>query len=168
MWIFNYKKIKIILSYVVILVHRLQRNYFRKYSLSIETLFFMYCTYIEKNETENECWFKRREGKGRHAGWEDELEWHIKHLAARMIWRNIFGENIHFKRVVVWCGVNRMIIFLKYSMNSAKKPLFYYSFTSNHLGAKYLVLESIPSPKQQQRPLPSLLYFFILLHMLVL
>ena len=45
------------------------------------------------------------------------------------------------------------------SINSAKYLFLYSSFSSNHTGVKWLGRhgESIPSPNQQQRPLPSLL-----------
>ena len=61
-------------------------------------------------------------------------------------------NNIHFGRVMVWCNV---------SLHSAKYPFFYSSVTSNHPGAKSVVrqgIEPILFPKQQRRPLPSLLY----------
>ena len=54
--------------------------------------------------------------------------------------------------------------------NFAKKPLFYSSFSLNHPVAKSVVrhgIEYFPSPKQQRRPLPSLLYlsFFYETHL---
>ena len=71
-----------------------------------------------------------------------------------------FWENIHFGRGVVWYGVNQMIThFSKHPFRQV--TVFYSSFSSNHPGRKYIVrqrIESISSPKQQRRPLPSILY----------
>ena len=55
-------------------------------------------------------------------------------------------------------GINDHPFF--WSICSVKRPFFYSSFSSNHPGAKSVVphgIERIPSPKQQRRPLPSLL-----------
>ena len=73
-----------------------------------------------------------------------------------------FLDNIYFGRVVVWYGAKWTIIhFFKASIPpSSFCPLFNSSFSSNHPGGKSVVrhgIEWIPSPKQQQRPMPSLL-----------
>ena len=72
---------------------------------------------------------------------------------------NSFWENIHFGRLVVgMVWIRWSSIFRKHPFR--KLPLFYSSFSSNHPGGKKLMrqgIESIPFPKQQQRPLPSLL-----------
>ena len=56
-------------------------------------------------------------------------------------------KNIHFGRLVVWCGVNQIIIHFYATSNLPICPFVYSSFSSNH-----------PGVKQQRRPLPSLLY----------
>ena len=70
-----------------------------------------------------------------------------------------FWVNIHFGTVRVWCCVTQTffqsIHFAKY-----RQSLFYSSFSSNHPDAKWLVwheIVSIPPPKHQRRPFPSLL-----------
>ena len=58
-----------------------------------------------------------------------------------------FLKNIHFGRVVVWCGVNHgwsTIIF--WSIHSAKRLFFYSSFSSNHPGAKSVVGHGFKPP----------------------
>ena len=57
------------------------------------------------------------------------LECRTSHLAARRIWGKVFRKNIHFGRVVVWCGVDQMISpFSETSMlpsiRSSINPLF--------------------------------------------
>ena len=83
-------------------------------------------------------------------GWGDELECCTRDLAARMIWTNVFGRTSIFGRVAVKCDVNRMII----HFSKSSLLFFYSSFSSNHPGAQSL----IPSPNQQRRPLPLLLW----------
>ena len=51
----------------------------------------------------------------------------------------------------MWCELENHLFFQ--SIHSAKCPLLY---SSNHPGAKYVVRYG--TPKQQRRPLPSLLY----------
>ena len=57
-------------------------------------------------------------------------------------------ENIHFNMVVVWCGVNWMII------RQVAIFLFFLFFKSSW----YKIATAVLSPKQQRRPLPSLLF----------
>ena len=76
-----------------------------------------------------------------------------------MIWKNVL-ENIHFGRVVVWYGLNWMIIHFFKVFNPQRSLYSIHPFLLNHPVGKYLVrqgIESIPSSKQQRRPLPSLL-----------
>ena len=91
------------------------------------------------------------------------LECRNSHLAARMIWRKVFGRTIHFGRVVVWLGVNQAIIHVSGAsilpcVCSSINP-----FLTYHPGAKSLVrhgIEWIVSHQKQRRPLP---YLFLLL-----
>ena len=64
------------------------------------------CVGVTEEETD------RRKGKGRRCCLWDVLEWCNNHLrAARTIWSKVFKKKtIHFGRVVVWCGVNQIII----------------------------------------------------------
>ena len=67
-----------------------------------------------------------------------------------------FWENIHYGRVVVWYGV----IHFFQSIHSAKLPLFYSSFSSQHPGGKIAsVAKNLinSASKQQRQPLSSLL-----------
>ena len=81
----------------------------------------------------------RRKGRGRRCCLGDVLECRTRDLAAWMIWRKVFGKNIHFGRAVVWCGVNRKIIHFFRSIHSAQCTFFYASISSNHPGAKSVV-----------------------------
>ena len=54
----------------------------------------------------------RREGKGRRYCLGDVLECRTSHLVGKDDWQKSFWKNTHFGRVVVWCGVNQMIIHL--------------------------------------------------------
>ena len=93
---------------------------------------------------------KRRQG--------DVLEYHTSHLAARMIGRKVFGRT-SILGGLVWCELEGHLFF--WSIYSDKCPFFYWSISSNHPG------ESIPSHKQQRRPLPylsSVLFFFYHFH----
>ena len=87
----------------------LHQNIVREYA-RIQIILFLH-TKIQKKDK------NRREGKGRSRCWlGDVLECRTKHLAARMIRKKVFWENIHFGRVV-WYGVNRMtILFSKASI----------------------------------------------------
>ena len=85
--------------------------------------------------------------------WMSHLSFCCKDNIKKNIW-----ESIHFGRVVVWWGVNRMII---HFFKSSIPPSSISSFSSNHPGATCIasvVRQGIVSPKQQGRPLPSLLY----------
>ena len=73
---------------------------------------------------------------------------------------NFSRDTVHFCRVVVWYGVNKIIIYFpKYPFRQVVVLLFILSFKSS--GRKIAIarqgIESILSPKQQRRPLPSLL-----------
>ena len=77
-------------------------------------------------------------------------------LAARMIWRNVFGRTSILGGW--WFGVvwtRWSFIFLKHPFCQASVLLFIF-LIKNHPGAKSVV-EWIPSPKQPRRPLSSLL-----------
>ena len=50
----------------------------------------------------------RREDKGHRCCLGNVLDCPTSHLAGRINWR--FWKNIHFGRVVDWCGVNRNIV----------------------------------------------------------
>ena len=53
----------------------------------------------------------RRVGRGRHYCLGDILDCHNSHLAARMIWRKVFGRtSILGGWCMVWWGVNLMVI----------------------------------------------------------
>ena len=56
----------------------------------------------------------RREGKGRRCLLGDVLECHTSHFSSKDDFKKIFWKEIHFGRVVVWCGVNQMD-FLKHT-----------------------------------------------------
>ena len=70
-----------------------------------------------------------------------------------------FYEKIEYK-VRTGCSS----IFPRHPLRQVAVILFYSSFYSNHPGGKQLVsqgIESIPSPNEQRRPLPSLLSLFL-------
>ena len=68
-----------------------------------------------------------------------------------------FWKDIHFGRVVVWCGLSWKIIQLFRRIHSAKWPFFYSSISSNHPVVRQGI-GSFLSPKQRRRSLPLLLY----------
>ena len=86
----------------------------------------------------------RREGKGRRC-----------YLAARKNWRTVIGWTSILGGWwfgVVWTTDDHPLF---WSIHSAKRPLFNWSFSSNDPGVKSVVwrgIEWIPSPKQQRRP----------------
>ena len=56
------------------------------------------------------CNIKEESDRSERKGWwVDVLECQTSQLSTRIIWRKVFGKNIHFGRVVVWFGVNRKI-----------------------------------------------------------
>ena len=71
-------------------------------------------------------------------GWEDVVQYlnvALTIYSSKDDLKKSFWENIQFRRVVVWTGVNWMIIhFPKHP--SAKKSLFYSSFYSNQPSEK--------------------------------
>ena len=89
------------------------------------------------------------------------LESRASHLAARIIWRKVFGRTSILGKVVlkfgmVWTRLSS--IFPKHPFHEVSVLQFILSL--NHPGAKSLVrhrIEPIPSAKQQRRPLPALL-----------
>ena len=64
----------------------------------------------------------------------------------------MFWMNIHFGRAVVWCGVNLMIIYFFKASISLSTSRYYYI----HPFLQIILVH--PSPKQQRRPLTSILY----------
>ena len=97
----------------------------------------------------------RREGKCFHFWLGDVLECRANHLG----WfEQKFLEIIHFGRVVVWCGVNRMIIhFSKHPFQKVQLAVILFIFFFN--SSWYKIASAV---KQQQRPLPSLLYLSLI------
>ena len=101
----------------------------------------------------------RREGKCRHCWLGDVLESRTGHLAARIIWRKDFRRTSilgDWWFGVVWTDDHPFF----WSIHSAKSPFFYSSIYSNCSVAKSVVrhgIERIQSPKQQRRPLASIL-----------
>ena len=55
------------------------------------------------------------------------------HIATRTIWGKKFWKNIHFGRVLVWCGCELKDHPCFRSIRSAKCPFFYSSISSNCL-----------------------------------
>ena len=112
-------------------------------------------SYFKSKEEEED----RREGKGRRWCLGDILECRSSHLASTMIWRKVFEEHPFWEGDgLVWCEPDDHTFFR--SIHSAKCPFFFSSFSWNLPGAKSVVrqgIEWILSPKQQRRPLPSLL-----------
>ena len=92
-----------------------------------------YCTaLIEEEETD------RREGKGRRCCLGDVIECRTSHLAAMMIWTKVFERS--FISGWWWNGV----VWIRWSIiHSAKRPIFYSSFSSNHPGDKSVMPKNI-------------------------
>ena len=67
-----------------------------------------------------------------------------------------FWDNIHLCRVVVWYGVNRLIINIPPSSHYSIHPFLQIT----GILVQYTAASVIPSPKQLRRPSPSLLYLF--------
>ena len=89
------------------------------------------------------------------------FEWRFRHLAARMIWRKVFGRASVLGGGLVWCEPSDHPFFR--SIHSAKCTFFYSSFSSNHPGAKSLVwqgIEWIPSPAISSDDLCLLFYLY--------
>ena len=113
----------------------------------------------------------RRDGTGRRCCLWDEIDsnpCHTSFLAARMIRRKVFGRTSILGGWwfdVVWTG--RSSIFLKHPFRQASVLLFIHFFKSSCAMYIYVYvvqhgIELNPSPKQHQRPLPSLLYLFFM------
>ena len=119
----------------------LHQNIVREYA-RIQIILFLH-TKIQKKDK------NRREGKGRSRCWlGDVLECRTKHLAAKMIRKKFLGEHPFWQGGLVWCEPDDHPFFQ--SIHSAKQPLFYSSFSSNHPCGKYL-------GQKQRRPLHSCL-----------
>ena len=92
----------------------------------------------------------RREGKGRRWCLRDILKCHTNHLAARMIWRTVIG-------------ITSILVGLQFGV--------VWFVVAKSTGSQYFIILFIPffksswckisPPKQQQRPLPSLLYRYL-------
>ena len=101
---------------------------------------------------------KRRQRSSLFA-WKTYLKCHTNHLAARMIWTTNFGRTSFL--VGWWFGMVRTgwsNILLKHPFRQVAVLLFILFFKS--AWSKIAIaagIESFPSPKQQRRPLPSLL-----------
>ena len=91
----------------------------------------------------------RREGKGRHC---------CNHLAARIIWRKVFGRTFILGGWWFWCGVNRMII--HFSKDPFQKVPLAVILVIFFFNSSWYKIASVV--KQQQRPLASLLYLSLI------